>query len=58
MRDADTRRFTRLDMAQEELVQSTKKLMRIAEAEGVKLIVFGHDRQQWETLLRSPEYYS
>jgi N-acyl homoserine lactone hydrolase len=58
MRDGDNRRFTRLDMAQEELVQSTKKLMRIAETEGVKLIVFGHDRQQWETLRLSPEYYA
>jgi N-acyl homoserine lactone hydrolase len=58
MRDGDTRRFTRLDMAQEELVQSTKKLMRIADVEGVKLIVFGHDRQQWETLRLSPKYYS
>ena len=36
---------------------SVKKLTIIAEREGVQLIVFGHDPEQWRTLKQSPEFY-
>ncbi|HEU5102305.1 MAG TPA: N-acyl homoserine lactonase family protein [Roseiflexaceae bacterium] len=36
---------------------STRKLIAITEREGVKLIVFGHDAEQWQTLKKSPEFY-
>ena len=38
--------------------ESVRKLKAIAEREGVRLIVFGHDGAQWATLRHSPEYYS
>jgi N-acyl homoserine lactone hydrolase len=40
-----------------QLRASTRKLMDLAEAEHVALVVFGHDGQQWQTLRRAPEFY-
>jgi N-acyl homoserine lactone hydrolase len=46
------------DMDAEAKRASVRKLRALAEREGVKLIVFGHDGEQWATLRHSPEYYS
>jgi N-acyl homoserine lactone hydrolase len=40
-----------------ELRASTRKLLDLVEREGVTLVVFGHDGQQWQTLRKAPEYY-
>lgn len=37
--------------------KSTRKLVDLAEREGVALIVRGHDAKQWPTLKKSPDYY-
>lgn len=37
---------------------SVRKLLAIAEREGVQLIIFGHDPVQWRTLRRSPDFYA
>jgi N-acyl homoserine lactone hydrolase len=37
---------------------STRKLVSLAEREGVQLVVFGHDAEQWRTLKKAPAYYS
>ena len=36
---------------------SIRKLVELAKREGVMLVVFGHDTQQWETLKKAPEFY-
>lgn len=36
---------------------STYKLLDLVEKEGVKLVIFGHDTEQWKTLKKLPEYY-
>jgi N-acyl homoserine lactone hydrolase len=45
------------DDNEEELRASTRKLLELVEREKVKLIVFGHDGEQWKTLKKAPEYY-
>ncbi len=45
------------DMNTSEKRASVRKLKTIAEREGVQLIVFGHDAEQWRTLKKSPEFY-
>lgn len=35
-----------------------RKLRVITAREGVRLIVFGHDPEQWRTLRLSPELYA
>ena len=37
---------------------STRKLLDMAEREGVRLIVYGHDEAQWRTLKTAPDYYA
>jgi N-acyl homoserine lactone hydrolase len=37
---------------------SVRKLRAIAERDGVALIVFGHDPEQWRILRKSPEFYA
>ncbi len=39
------------------LLASTRKLLELVEREDVKLVVFGHDGEQWEKLRRAPEFY-
>jgi N-acyl homoserine lactone hydrolase len=45
------------DDNEEQLGVSTRKLLDVAEREGVALVVFGHDGEQWQTLKQSPDYY-
>ncbi|MBV9259130.1 MAG: N-acyl homoserine lactonase family protein [Ktedonobacteraceae bacterium] len=51
------RRAWPMDENEEELRASTRKLLDVVEREDVKLVVFGHDGQQWQTLKKAPEYY-
>ena len=39
------------------LLASTRKMLELVERESVKLVVFGHDGEQWNTLKRSPDFY-
>jgi N-acyl homoserine lactone hydrolase len=41
-----------------QLRASTRKLLDLAERENITLVVFGHDGTQWQTLRKSPDYYS
>jgi len=36
---------------------STRKLLDLAEREQVKLVIFGHDGEQWRRLKKAPKYY-
>lgn len=45
------------DDNEEQLRASTRKLLDVVEREPVKLVVFGHDGEQWQGLKKSPEYY-
>jgi N-acyl homoserine lactone hydrolase len=45
------------DDNEQQLRASTKKLLDLAEREQIKLVVFGHDGHQWQSLRKSPEYY-
>ncbi len=36
---------------------STIKLLELVEREHVGLVIFGHDKTQWETLKKAPEFY-
>ena len=36
---------------------STNKLLDLVEREKVELVIFGHDREQWDGLKKLPEYY-
>jgi N-acyl homoserine lactone hydrolase len=42
---------------EEQLRASTRKLLDLVERENVKLVVFGHDGVQWQTLKKAPAYY-
>jgi N-acyl homoserine lactone hydrolase len=55
--DPATRSVDAYDMDEVATRASTRRLVELAEREGVKLIVFGHDAQQWATLKKAPEYY-
>ena len=46
------------DMDPEAKRASVRKLRAIAAREGVALIVFGHDPEQWRSLRKSPEFYA
>lgn len=52
-----TRQAWPADDNEEELRASTRKLLELVESEGVRLVVFGHDGRQWQTLVKAPEYY-
>jgi N-acyl homoserine lactone hydrolase len=36
---------------------SRMKLLDLVEREQIGLVIFGHDKQQWEGLKQLPEYY-
>ncbi len=36
---------------------STRKLLDLVQREKVRLVIFGHDAEQWQTLKKLPEYY-
>jgi N-acyl homoserine lactone hydrolase len=46
-----------LDENEEQLRSSTAKLLDIVEKEKVKLVVFGHDGEQWKSLKKAPDFY-
>ena len=46
------------DDNEEQLRASTQKLLDIAAREQVALVVFGHDGEQWQTLVKAPAYYA
>lgn len=37
---------------------STQKLLDLVAKEGINLVVFGHDGEQWRTLTKAPAYYA
>jgi len=41
-----------------DLIASTIKLLDVVKRENVKLVVFGHDGAQWQSLKKSPDYYA
>jgi N-acyl homoserine lactone hydrolase len=45
------------DDNEEQLRNSTRKLLELVEREHVALVVFGHDGTQWKTLKKAPECY-
>lgn len=52
--DPDARAIAPFDMDVEEAPASTRKLVGFAEREGVRLIVRGHDAEQWRRLRLLP----
>jgi N-acyl homoserine lactone hydrolase len=56
-RDPDTRTIGPYDMDEAGVRASTRKLMDRAAREGVTLVIYGHDADQWATLKKAPEYY-
>ena len=46
-----------MDDNEEQLLASTRKLLALVEREQVKLVIFGHDGHQWQTLQKAPAYY-
>jgi N-acyl homoserine lactone hydrolase len=51
------RRAWPMDDNEERLLASTRKLLDLVEREQVRLVVFGHDGLQWQTLKKAPAYY-
>jgi N-acyl homoserine lactone hydrolase len=58
MLDADSRIVMPIDMDEAGTRASTRRLNEIARRENVKLIVYGHNSEQWKTLKHAPEFYS
>ncbi len=56
--DPDTRALLPVDEDETEVRASTRKVAEVARREGVTLIVYGHDAEQWPTLKHMPEFYS
>lgn len=46
------------DDNEEQLRASTSKLLELVKHENIALVVFGHDGIQWQTLKKSPDYYT
>lgn len=42
---------------EEAIRASTIKLLELVEQESIGLVIFGHDKEQWETLKKMPEFY-
>lgn len=57
-RDPETRTVAGFDIDEASTRASTRKLRDIASREGVRLIVYGHDRKQWPTLRKAPAFYA
>ena len=47
-----------LSVFPKQLRASTQKLIDLVEREHVELVIVGHDGPQWQTLKKSPEYYT
>ncbi len=56
--DPETRAVANYDVDEAQTRASTRKLRDIAAREGVRLMIYGHDRGQWRTLKKAPEYYA
>ncbi|MHB8644512.1 MAG: N-acyl homoserine lactonase family protein [Thermomicrobiales bacterium] len=56
-RDPETRTVAGYDVDEASVRASTRKLRDLIEREGVRLVIYGHDRRQWPTLKQAPEYY-
>ncbi len=52
------RQTSPIDENEEQLRNSTRKLLDIAEREHVNLVIFGHDGAQWQTLKKAPQSYA
>jgi N-acyl homoserine lactone hydrolase len=55
--DPEAREAGPQDMDSTGVRASTRRLVELAEREGVGLVVFGHDAEQWRTLKKAPDYY-
>ena len=53
----ETRPISSFDMDEAGVRASTRKLLDLAERESAKLVVYGHDAAQWQTLRVAPEFY-
>jgi len=53
----ETRPTGQYDNDAEGARRSTRKLVDLAEREGVTLTVYGHDTEKWQPLKKMPEYY-
>jgi N-acyl homoserine lactone hydrolase len=51
------RAIGQFDVDGEQARRSARKLVDLAKREGVQLIIYGHDAEQWATLKHSPAYY-
>lgn len=56
--DPEKRLPSPYDMDEASVRASTRTLVELAQREQVKLIVHGHDAEQWKTLKKAPEFYS
>ena len=58
MADAATRQMYVTDMEDEPGIRrSTQKIADLAKSENAALVVYGHDTEQWASLLLSPAFY-
>lgn len=58
MADPETREMFITDMDDEPAIRrSTRKVSEVAERESVVFVVYGHDSEQWATLLHAPQFY-
>jgi len=55
--DPDTRPVFPNDDDEAATRRSTRKLQELARNEGVELVVFGHDAEQWASLKLAPDFY-
>jgi N-acyl homoserine lactone hydrolase len=55
--DPETRPVSDFDWSEEATRASTRKLQDLVAREDVQFIIYGHDRNQWPTLRKAPEYY-
>lgn len=58
MVDPDTRVVFPTDEDEAATRASTRKLVQVAQREGVTLLIHGHDYDQWPLLRHAPEFYS
>jgi N-acyl homoserine lactone hydrolase len=58
MLDPDNRPIHPTDEDEVGVRASTRKLVDLAQREGVGLMVHGHNSQQWSTLKHAPEFYA
>ncbi len=55
--DPQTRPVSDFDWSEAATRASTRKLQDVIAREGVRLVIYGHDRNQWPTLRKAPAYY-